>query len=72
MALNGGQACHMAYVDGAVKGHNALARTIADGQAGDFDCAKDMPMLVTKRDLQLSQIVSGVPCGPEAAMGFKE
>ncbi len=72
IALKGGQACHMAYVDGALKGHNGLARTLADGQAGDFDCGKDLPMLVTKRDLQLRQLVSGVPCGPEAAMGFGE
>lgn len=72
MALKGDQACHMAYVDGAIRGHNALARTIADGQAGDFDCAKDMPIMVTKRDVRIGHLVSGIPCGPEAAMGFKE
>jgi hypothetical protein len=72
MALKDGQACHMAYVDGAMSGHNVTAREIADSRAEAFDCAKDMPFMVTERDVKIEHLVSGIPCGPEAAMGFKE
>ncbi|NNE22577.1 MAG: hypothetical protein HKN11_08190 [Rhizobiales bacterium] len=71
-ALRGGQTCHMAYVDGSLPRHNELARDIADNQARQFNCATDTPQLVTNRDYQLSHLVSGVPCGPDAAMKFQE
>lgn len=70
--LRGGQACHMAYVDGSLPKHNELARDIADNQARQFNCATDTPALMTNKDYQLSHLVSGVPCGPDAAMKFQE
>ncbi len=70
-ALHGRQACHIAYVDGALPKHNELAREIADTRARAFDCAKDTPVMMTKRDFQMSHTVSGVPCGPDAAMKFQ-
>lgn len=71
-ALQNGQACHMAYVDGSLPKHNELARDIADNQARQFNCATDTPALMTNKDYQLSHLVSGVPCGPDAAMKFQE
>ncbi|MDH3740706.1 MAG: hypothetical protein OER56_03830 [Hyphomicrobiales bacterium] len=70
--LRGGQACHMGYVDGALPRHNELARDIADSQARQFNCATDTPVMMTDRDYQLSHLLSGVPCGPDAAMKFQE
>lgn len=71
-SLRGGQACHMAYVDGSLPKHNGLARNIADNRARQFNCATDTPALMTNKDYQLSHLVSGVPCGPDAAMKFQE
>ena len=71
-ALRGGQACHMAYVDGSLPKHNELARDIADTRARQFNCATDTPALMTNKDHQLSHLVSGVPCDPDAAMKFQE
>ncbi len=71
-ALKQEQACHIAYVDGGLPEHNSIARMLADTQARGFDCAKDTPMLLSKRPLQLSHMVSGAPCADDAAMKFQE
>ncbi|HKJ60985.1 MAG TPA: hypothetical protein VKA94_03185 [Hyphomicrobiales bacterium] len=44
--LDGGEACHMAYIDARANPNaNELAREIADGDEG-FDCLKDDPQVI--------------------------
>ena len=38
-----GEACHMAHIDAATPGHNALAQEAADRFAADFSCKTDKP-----------------------------
>jgi len=46
--LDGGEACHMAYIDARANPNaNELAREIADGDEG-FDCLKDDPQVIGK------------------------
>lgn len=61
--LQGDEACHIGYVDGALPNHNEIARQIADDTARGFNCATDMPVFMTGHDHTIN-IVSGVPCGP--------
>ncbi|MGI9462579.1 MAG: hypothetical protein ACR2OM_01480 [Aestuariivirgaceae bacterium] len=70
-ALRGGQACHIAYVDGSLTKHNEIARDIADTTARTFDCTKDTPQLISKRHTELNWIVSGAPCSEDAIMKFQ-
>ncbi len=70
--LRGGQACHIAYVDGSLPKHNQTARDLADTTARTFDCATDTPQLVSERHTQLNAIVSGVPCSADAIMKFQQ
>ena len=60
--LKNNEACHIAYIDGAIKDHNALARYIADTQARSFRCSKDIPLFMTKRDLKRLELASMYPC----------
>ncbi len=42
-ALKGEEACPVSYVAGSYPDANAVARTMADGEAPNFDCATDVP-----------------------------
>ena len=41
--IGGGEACHMAHIDAATPGHNALAKQAADRFAPTFSCKTDKP-----------------------------
>jgi hypothetical protein len=60
---DGQDACHVAYVDPALPGANGVARDRADGLARNFDCEKDVPQIVSRQSVALSDLVSGAPCG---------
>jgi hypothetical protein len=55
-------ACHVAYVDGRLPDANLIARQRADGMARSFDCAKDMPEVVSRLEIAVTELAIGVPC----------
>jgi hypothetical protein len=44
--IDGKQACHIAYVNGAVPNANAKAAEIADANAASFNCGSDTPLKI--------------------------
>ena len=55
-------ACHVAYVDSQLPEANLIARQRADERARIFDCAKDVPDVVSRSDVVATQLAIGVPC----------
>ncbi len=59
--IDGNEACRTAIVDTKVPNANQVAREKAD-QSASFNCAKDLPELVSDKPLKVDEIMSGVPC----------
>jgi hypothetical protein len=60
--LNGADACRTAVVDTKFPNANAVARDLADKKSLSFNCAKDMPQVISQASFKVDQIMSYVPC----------
>lgn len=62
---DGRESCHVAYVAAATPEANAVARKQADDKARGFDCRNDKPEIIGETTVDVSDLVTGVPCGGE-------
>ena len=59
--LNGDEACRMAFIDTKFPNANAVAKQKADS-AKNFNCAKDLPEVVSTSKMKAEDFASGSPC----------
>jgi hypothetical protein len=59
--IDGDEVCRTTIVDTQFPNANQVARRKAD-QSTSFNCAKDVPELVSTKPLKADEIMSGVPC----------
>ena len=59
--LDQGEACRTAFIDSKYPNANAVARQKADTSA-KFNCAKDMPKVISSLPVNANEFASGVPC----------
>ena len=57
--------CRVAIIKGSLSQANEKAREIADTLARDFDCQKDTALVISDEQIEVNQLMSGTPCGPE-------
>jgi hypothetical protein len=63
--LDGGESCHMGYVEGAFPKANEKARWLADTAADAYSCAKGIPIFFANAGTETDGIASSGPCAPE-------
>jgi hypothetical protein len=57
--------CRVAIIEGSLPDANKKAREAADTLAQGFNCQKDTALVFSAAQMQVDQLMSGTPCGPE-------
>jgi hypothetical protein len=60
-----GNSCRVAIIEGSLARANEKARSAADTLARGFNCQKDTALVISAAQMQVDQLMSGTPCGPE-------
>ena len=60
-----GNSCRVAIINGSLPHANEKARNAADTLARGFNCQKDTALVISAEQIQVDQLMSGTPCGPE-------